>query len=141
MDLKTFFLAIFIAAAFVAWPNLAKLLGIKPGLVPFMVFVVALVILAIMAPKDIAELRTISTKAMIVVFAFAVANGLAICFYANKAADENIQTGIFLVTIFILQIVFAPIADWLINGSVPTLRQAAGLGLAAPAMWLLIKSG
>lgn len=137
MDIKTFLLAVFIAAAYVGWPNLAKPLGIKPGLVPFMVIVVALVVVVIMAPKDIAELRTISARALLVVFAFAVANGLAIYFYADKAADKNIQTGMFLVTVFILQMAFAPIADWLITGMKPSNLQYAGLGLAALVMWLL----
>lgn len=137
MDIKTFPLAVFIAAAYVGWPNLAKPLGIKPGLVPFMVIVVALVVVVIMAPKDIAEIRTISAKALMVVLAFSVANGLAIYFYADKAADKNIQTGMFLVTVFILQMAFAPIADWLITGMKPSNLQYAGLGLAVPVMWLL----
>ena len=137
MDLKTFGLAMFIAAAFVAWPNLAKTLGIKPGLVPFMVFVVTLVVVVIMSPKDIAELRTISAKAFVVVLAFSIANGMAIYFFADKAADKNIQTGMFLVTVFALQMAFAPIADWLINGVKPSMQQFAGLGLAVPVMWLL----
>ena len=137
MDLKTFGLAMFIAAAYVGWPNLAKPLGIKPGLVPFMVIVVALVVVVVMAPKDIATLTTISVKALMVVLAFSIANGMAIYFYADKAADKNIQTGMFLVTVFILQMAFAPIADWFITGVKPSNLQYAGLGLAVPVMWLL----
>ena len=137
MDLKTLGLAMFIAAAFVGWPNLAKPLGIKPGLMPFMVIVFALVVVVIMAPKDIASITTISMKAFMVVLAFSIANGMAIYFYADKAADKNIQTGMFLVTVFVLQMSFAPIADWLITGVKPSNLQYAGLGLAAPVMWLL----
>ena len=112
-------------------------LGIKPGLVPFMVIVVALVVVVVMAPKDIATLTTISMKAGMVVLAFSIANGLAIYLYADKAADKNIQTGMFLVTVFVLQMAFAPIADWLITGVKPSIQQFVGLGLAAPAMWFL----
>ena len=137
MDLKTVGLAMFIAAAYVGWPNLAKPLGLKPGLVPFMVIIVALVVVVVMAPKDIATLTTISVKALMVVLAFSVANGMAIYFYADAAANKNIQTGMFLVTVFILQMAFAPIADWLITGVKPSNLQYAGLGLAVPVMWLL----
>lgn len=137
MDIKTFFLAVFIAAAYVGWPNLAKPLGIKPGLVPFMVLVVALVVVVIMASKDIASITTISAKALVIVLAFSIANGMAIYFYASVAADKNIQTGMFLVTVFILQVAFAPVADWLITGLKPSNLQYVGLGLAAPVMWLL----
>ena len=137
MDLKTFCLAAFIAAAYVAWQNLAKPLGLKPGLVAFVVISIALVVIVIVAAKDITSISSISVKAFMVVLAFSIANGMAIYFCADKAADQNIQTGIFLVTVFILQMFFAPIADWLITGMKPSNLQFAGLGLAVPAMWLL----
>ena len=137
MDLKTLGMAVFIATAYVGWPNLAKPLGLKPGLVPFVVIVIALVVVVVMAPKDVASITTISVKAFMVVFAFSIANGMAIYFYADKAADKNIQTGMFLVTVFVLQMTFAPIADWLITGVKPSIQQFVGLGLAAPAMWFL----
>ena len=137
MGIKTFGLAVFIAMAYVAWPNLAIPLKLKPGVVPFMVILVALVVVVILAPRDIAELRSISTRAFLVVLGFSIANGLAIYLYANTAADKSIHTGMFLATVFILQVVFAPVADWLVTGMKPSALQYVGLGLAVPVIWLL----
>ncbi len=137
MDLKTFCLAMFIAAAFDSWPNLAKPLGIKPGVVAFVVIVFALVVLAIMAFKDITEIRTISAKAFAVLIVFSIANGLAIYLFTEKVADKNVQTGTFLVTVFVLQVVFAPVIDWLITGVRLNSYQFIGLGLAMSTIWFL----
>lgn len=137
MDIKTLGIALFVAMAYVAWPNLATPLKLRAGLVPFMVIVIALIVVVIMAPRDIVELRNISVRAFLIVLAFSVANGLAIYLYAKTAADQSVQTGMFLVTVFILQVAFAPIADWLVTGVKPSPLQWVGLGLAGPVMWLL----
>ena len=139
MNLATFSITVFIAAAYVAWPNLSKPLGVSPGLIAFIVIVAALVVILITAPREIAQIRTMPPKAMFWIVAIAIANGVAIYLQASRAADPHIATGIFLVTIFLLQTAFAPIVDWLINGTSLTPRQMAGLALAMPTMWLLAK--
>ena len=137
MDVKTFLVAFFAATAGVAWPSLGKVLRINGGLVACIVLIVAVMVVCIMSHKDIAKLPTLSVNTLTWVIAISVANGLAIYAYAEKAADPNVRTGIFLVTIFILQVCIAPFGDWLITVSTLTLRQIAGLGLAIPGMWLL----
>lgn len=137
MDSKSFCLAVFVAAAYVAWPNLAKPMGIKPGVVPFVVIIVAFFVTLIMAPKDIAEIRTISPTKLTILIAFSIANGVAIYLFAAKAADPKVQTGMFLVTVFILEVVFAPIVDYTINRVKPSGIQFAGLTLAPVVMWML----
>lgn len=139
MDFKTFIIAVFIAVSYVGWPNLAKPLDIKPGIVPFMIIIVALIVVVTMSHKDLVEIPNMGIKPLLIVLAFAVANGLAIYLYADKAADKNIQTGIFLGTIFVLQVCFAFVVDWLINGNKPSTQQMVGFILSIPAMWLMIQ--
>lgn len=137
MNLTTFLIAAFIAAAYVAWPNLSKALNVAPGLVMCVVVIVASTMLIAMAYKEVAEIRTIPTKALIWILVIAIANAVAIYLQAFKSADPNIPTGMFLAIIFILEVLFALFADWLVNGTALTKQQLVGLGLAVPAMWLM----
>ena len=143
MDAKTLLISAFIAASFVGWPNLAKPLNLKPGLSLFVVLVAALVILAVMAPKDIAKIgtmRSIPLWSLAVLLTVAVANGVATYLCAAKAADASTQTGIFLTTLIVFQMSFALIADWLINRNRPGALQCLGLALIVPVMYLLAQS-
>jgi len=140
LNLTTFGTAVLVAAAFVAWPNLGKALGVSGGLVAFIVIVVGLVVITATSWKDIAGLPTIGMKALIWILIVAILNGLAIYLYAEKAADPKVVTGMFMVTVLILQMTFAPFADWIVTGSIPNPKQIAGLGLAIVAMWLITKN-
>jgi len=133
-------LAAFIAAAYVSWPNLAKPLGIKPSIVTFLVVAIAMAVIVLTSGRDIFEVRTLTGRAIFIIAFFSIINGLAIFLHANTAADPKVQTGIFLVTLFLFQVCFAPIADWLITGAKPSFLQSIGLGLALPVMWLLSQS-
>lgn len=137
MNFKTMILAAFIAGSYVAWPNLAKPLGLRPGLVVFVVVLVALLVVTIMSATDISSISRISGKALIALLAVSVANALAIPLYAAVAGDKNIQTGVFLITVFVLQMVFALLIDWLVNGTKLSALQWLGFALAIPAMLLL----
>ena len=140
MDIKTLALAAFVAAAYTAWPNLSKALRISGGLVAVIVVAVALVVVLLISHRDLAQVAAIPIGSHIWVIAFAIANGLAIYVYANKAADPSVSTGMLLATVFILQMFFAPLADWFVNGAVPTIRQCFGLGMAASGIWLLVRA-
>jgi len=137
VDTRTLCLAVFISASYGAWPNLAKPLQVKPGIVTFVIIVVALLVLIIRSPEEISAIATIPGKALVIITLAALANGLAICFYADTAANKNIQTGTFLVTIYILNILFAPAFDWLATGTRPCNSQYLGLALAVPVIYLL----
>ncbi len=137
MNPKVFGLAVFIAAAYVGWPNLAKPLGIKPGLVAVIIVAVAMVVVLATSYKDISSVSTISAKGLIILLLVGLANGLAIYLFAKISADKQIQTSIFLVTVFVMEVTLAPVIDWLATGAKPTNLQYVGLALAVPALILL----
>jgi len=137
MDLKTLGIVAFVAAAYVAWPNLGKALRVSGGLVAVVVVAVTLLVVLITSHKDIAELRSVSIASIAWMLIFSAANGLAVYLYATKAADQNISTGMLLATVFALQVFFAPIADWLITKSMPAWQQFAGIGLIIPGIYLI----
>jgi hypothetical protein len=139
MNAETFLAAAFVAVSYTAWPNLSKPLGVNSNLVAFIVVLIALVVITIIARNDFGSVTSISMKAAMWILGISIANGLAIYVQASTAANKEIQTGIFLVSIFILQVVAAPVIDWFVNGIVPTVRQIVGLGLSVPTLLLLVK--
>ncbi len=137
MDPKTVGIAALIALAYIVWPNLAKPLGIKPELVVFVIVLIAFVAYAFVGYQNIQELRALSMKAILIIFICGIANVAAIYFYADIAADKNTQTGIFLASVVILELIFAPLVDAIITGVKPSREQFAGLVLSLPVVWLL----
>lgn len=143
MDAKTLLLSAFIGASFVGWPYLSKPFGLKPGLSLFVVLVVALIVLAVLASKDIAQigvLRSLPLRTLCLLLTIVAANGVATYLCAVKAADPGSQTGIFLTGVIVFQIAFALVYDWLINHNRPGHLQYLGLALIVPVMWLLAQS-
>jgi hypothetical protein len=139
MNIETFLAAAFVAVSYTAWPNLSKALGVNANLVAFIVVLIALAVITVIARNDLGGVTSLSVKASIWILAVCIANGLAIYVQASTTANKEIQTGIFLVSIFILQVVAAPVIDWIVNGVVPTTRQMLGLGLSVPTLLLLVK--
>jgi len=143
VDAKTLLLSAFIAASFVGWPNLAKPLGLKPGISIFIVLAAAIIIVIALAHKDIANIgsiRTMPIRPLLVLLLVAIANGFATYLCAIISADTNTQTGTFLTGLIVLQIAFALVFDWFINHNRPSNLQYLGLALIVPVMWLLAQS-
>jgi len=139
MNISSFFAAMFVAICYTSWPNLGKSLNVNSGLVAFVVVSIALIVVSIISFKDLSGLLLLSRKAVIWILVISIANGLAIYIQANFAANEEVQTGMFLVAIFVMQVVAAPVIDWLVNGILPTTRQFLGLSLSIPALFLISK--
>lgn len=141
LNLKTFGAAIFIAAAYDAWPNLAKALKINGGLVAVVATAVTLGVISIISHRDIARLGSVSVSAIAWMLAVGLANGAAVYLYGQQAADQNVSTGMFLATVFAIQVILAPLADWLVTRSVPIWQQFIGIGLIASGIMLIVAHG
>jgi len=64
-------------------------------------------------------------------------NGVAVYFYAVKAADPQVPTGPFIMTLIVLMVMLTPLFNYLLNGDVLSVRQWLGLGMALLAIFLL----
>ena len=122
---------------FVAWPNLAKSLDVKPGPVTVVIVIMTLVAVTFADPGGIAGVKTISLKALVVIVVVGVFNGAAVYLYAATSADKAIPTSVFLGTIFVLQVLTAILFDRVLNGQQLSREQFCGLFLAIPTLWLL----
>jgi hypothetical protein len=82
-----------------------------------------------------------SSRAMWVLLAAAIVNGVAVFVYASSAANPAVAAGPFIVVVSVMQVAVVPFIAWMLPaGSAPTLRQAAGFAFAAVAVYLLAKS-
>ena len=141
MDLRTFLIALYVAASYVAWPKLGKALGIKEaGLIAIMVIVIALVVNLLISHQEIPRIKTIPAKALIWILAVCIANGIAIYLQAYKTNDPKIPTWIFLDALFAFEIWLAPFADWLTEGTVISRGQLFGLVLISAGIWFTAKT-
>lgn len=137
MNASTFALAAFIAFAYVAWPNLSKALCVSGGLIAFIMVAGALVVLIITSHQDLMSIGKLTTKQVLWITFFAIANGIAVYLYAETAADKRVSTAIFLTMIFVLEVAFAPFIKWYVTGTKPDLILAFGYVLILPGMWII----
>jgi CBS domain containing-hemolysin-like protein len=139
MTSRTLLSAAFVAIAFAAWPLIGRQARVSgPWMATLVMAGSALLIATLSAP----QLGTWpASRALWVLGAAAVANGLAVYVYASSAADPSVPTGPYIVVVSVLQVAAVPFLAWALpGGQAPTLRQAAGFAFAAVAVYLLAKS-
>ena len=136
MNLGTIAVALFIGAGFISWPIVGKYSG-QTG--PWVGSIVMLGTTAAVVLLSLRDLKgSVPTgKAVLILMIAAVINGIAVYLYAMKAADPEITTAVFVVTVSVSMVISTPVFDWLLNGVIPTLRQIFGFGFAVVAIYLL----
>ncbi len=74
---------------------------------------------------------------MLILVAAGALNGLAIYYYGGKVTDPTVPLSVFLMVIYILMVVLAPLMDWGINHKMLTVRQWTGVAVSVFAIYLL----
>lgn len=131
------FAAICWAFTFVAWPIVGKFVHATGAWMATIVFAANAIVIGLLFRYDLSAPPTI--KVILILFAAGAMNGIGAYFYAQKLADIRISTSALVVLVSILMVVWAPIIDWILNGSIPSVRQGTGFIVAALAVWLLGK--
>lgn len=137
MDFKTVMVAMYIALAYTAWPNLGKIFNLQTGPVCFVVLLVAIVVVTIISYKDMGVLLRIPPRVVFWIIVVSIANAVAIYAQVKFASNPAVQMGVFFIMIYVFQVVSAPIFDWAISGKVITIRQTCGIVLSIPTLWLI----
>ncbi len=137
MDLTTLLWAAGIAATFVAWPVIGKYSGASGAWIGIIVVAGSLVTTAIFGLKELTSGPMFTLKALVLLVMAGLLNGAAVYYYSVKATSTAIPTGVFIVTMSIMMVIFAPILDWLLNGNALSIRQCAGIAAAVVAIYLL----
>ena len=138
MTTKTMLAAVFVAIAFAAWPLIGRESRVSGALMATGVMIGSALTVTLLSFPKLTQMPT--GRALWVLAAAAVVNGLAVFVYARSAADPAVPAGPFIVIVSVLQVAAVALIAWMMpGGRAPTLREAAGFVLAAAAVYLLAK--
>jgi len=139
MNTSTVLWAALIAASYIAWPLLGKWSGATATWVSCLVTAGTLIGTFTLNANRLIKEPVCSLRAITIVLIAGVVNGVAVYFYSYKVNDQTVPAGVFLMTVYIFMVVYAPTLDWLLNGTTLSARQFCGLGVALVAIYLLRK--
>ena len=129
--------ALGIASAFVLWPILGKFSQASGAWINALV-IIGTAFSGIGLSYPVMKGQPIpSVHALGWLIVAGVINGAAVYFYATKAVEVGVPTGVFIMTVIILMVVMTPVFNYLLNGEILSVRQWAGLGAALLAIFLL----
>ncbi len=139
MTPRTLLSAVFVALAFAAWPLIGRESRVSGAWMATGVMVGSAVTVALLSATQLSQVP--AGRALWVLGAAAVVNGLAVFVYASSAADPLVPTGPFIVIVSVLQVAAVAGIAWMMpGGRAPSLREALGFVLAAAAVYLLAKT-
>ncbi len=137
MNFGSILMMVFIAIAFIGWPIVGKYSGASGAWIGTIMLIATTLVTGTLSLKEMARSSFPPTKAVAMLIAAGMMNGLAVYLYARKSSSPTVSTATFIVTVTVLMIVFAPILDWLFNGSIPSTRKVFGFACAAFSVYLL----
>ena len=138
MTPRTLLSAVFVAFAFAAWPLIGRASRVSGALMATAVMIGSALTVALLSSPQLTQVPT--ARALWVLAAAAVVNGLAVFFYARSMADPLVAAGPFIVIVSVLQVAAVAVIAWMMpGGRPPSMREAAGFVLAAAAVYLLAK--
>lgn len=144
MTFGTYVWAISISAVFAGWPVLARWAGTSGAWMGTLVMFGSALITAACSSRQLIDGPVLTMKVFWILLGLGALNGLAVYIYSIKAADPEVPIGVFLMTIFILMIVEAPLIEWIFNNKMELklfpfrdIRSIAGLFLSLGGVYLL----
>lgn len=138
MTARTLLSAVIVAFAFAAWPLIGRASRVSGAWMATAVMAGSALTVALLSSSQLSQWP--STRALWILGAAAVVNGIAVFVYASSAADPLVQAGNFIVIVSVLQVAAVALIVWMLpGGHAPTLREAAGFAFAAAAVYLLAK--
>ena len=131
---------LFTAFAFAAWPVIGNYSGAHGGWLGLVVAFGTVVAFALLAwvRGDITFEAMPGQKALGILMLAGVANGIGFYLYSMLVTSKDIPTAVFVVTVAVLMMVFAPLLAWILNGDILTPKQFFGLGVSGLAVYLMV---
>ena len=139
MTTRTLLSAAVVALAFAAWPLIGREARVSGAWMATSIMIGSALSVALLSSSQLQGWP--SSRALWILAAAAVVNGLAVYVYSSSAADPAVDVGPFIVVASVLQVAVVPFLVWVMpGGRAPSLRQAVGFAFAAVAVYLLAKS-
>lgn len=138
MNASTIALAVLIASGYIGWGIIAKYTKMTGGWVGMIMGITTTVTVILISNQQLRS-EFPPSKAILVLVAASILNGIAVCLYSEKITDPAISAAAFMVTVSVLMAVLTPCFNWLIYGTVPSINHFIGYGLAVFAIFFLSK--
>lgn len=137
MNITLIFWAVGIALCFTLWPILGKFSGASGAWVGTLVVLATSTTTVLLGVKEMIQGPMFTVRACALLVVAGLINGAAVYSYSVKTADPNVPTGTFIVIMTICMTILTPLLDWLMNGSVLSVKQCTGIVLAVVSIYLL----
>lgn len=137
MNITLILWAVGIALCFTFWPILGKFSGASGAWVGTLVVLATSTTTVLLGVKEMIQGPMFTVRACVLLVVAGLINGAAVYSYSVKTADPNVPTGTFIVIMTICMTILTPLLDWLMNGSVLSVKQCAGIVLAVVSIYLL----
>jgi drug/metabolite transporter (DMT)-like permease len=129
--------ALYIAAAYVAWPMVGRYLGLGGPWVSTMVLVVSTIAGTLIATPQMLKQPLPPWEGLGWMAVVSVLNGIAVYIYSTQTSDKEVPAGAFMAATTIAMVVLGVLAGWYFFGEAMSARKWLGVVFAAIAIWLI----
>ena len=126
-----------IGTAFVIWPIVGKYSQATGAWVNTIVIIGSAIGGIAFAYTSIRVQPVPTLYACLILLAAGAINGVAVYYYSMKAADSQVPTAQFIMTVIIMMVIVSPLFNYLLNGATLSGKQWLGLGTAVLSVFLL----
>ena len=132
-----FLVSTFVALMFILWPFAGKHSGANGAWLVAFVMLTTGVVAAVIGGVRGEPMSGFSHRALLLLVAAGILNGLGCYFYGVWAANPRISTATFVVSVNIVMCIAAPVLEAILLKHPPSPRHIAGFSCAACAVYLL----
>ncbi|MDD3531043.1 MAG: hypothetical protein PHV99_00385 [Candidatus Pacebacteria bacterium] len=137
LNLSHILWALGIGTAFVMWPIVGKYSQATGAWVNTIVIIGSAIGGIAFAYTSIRVQPIPTLYACLILLAAGAINGAAVYYYSMKAADPQVPTGQFIMTVIIMMVVVSPLFNYLVSGETLSAKQWVGLGTTILSVFLL----
>ena len=139
MSAGTISTALFAAFLFAGWPILGKYSQVHGTWIGILITIGTLLVLLPFSVKEFMESGLPPFWSIGILTLGGIVNGVGIYFYTMKISNSEVPVATFVVIVAVFTVIFVPILDWLINGTVPNSNRILGYLFAIPTIYILGK--
>jgi len=136
MQAATVLTAALIGIAYSSWPVVGKYVQVGGGWVAVIVISGTALPMLLLSASQISTDSVPNWRAMMLLFLFAVLNGVAQFMHSQRAADPLIQIGVFSMIVYVVMVAGSPLWDRIWNGTHLSYYQIAAIPLALAVVYL-----
>jgi drug/metabolite transporter (DMT)-like permease len=140
MTISDFFQATLIAVGFAGWGIIGNYSQAGSSWTGLFVNIYTSIAIVAYYHKDLYHTPLPANKALLILLAAGILNGVAVCLYTGKVSNpNNSRVASFMVLVFVLMAIVAPVLEWILKSEAPTAKQMLGYLFAILSIYFLCR--